>query len=260
MMVKTPNPAHENWVAVDQQVLGFLLSSVTREVLQQVSTCKTAAAVWSNIEHSFGSLTQVRAVNTRLALAMTQKGNMSVIEYVNKLHALSDEMASVRKALDDEDMVSYILAGLDIEFNLVVSAAVARVEPISVNELFGQLLSFESRQVLLQGFTPPPSSNAAMRGRGGFNRGRGGGRGRFRGCNNNNAPGPTTPTIALPIMVRDMCIRCVRRKATLLYSVGIAMMKAMDKRRERRLLLPMHMEWTRIGTPTRGQHITLQGN
>jgi hypothetical protein len=57
MMVKTPNPAHENWVAVDQQVLGFLLSSVTREVLQQVSTCKTAAAVWSNIEHSFGSLT-----------------------------------------------------------------------------------------------------------------------------------------------------------------------------------------------------------
>jgi hypothetical protein len=93
---------------------------------------------------------------------MTQKGNMSVIEYVNKLHALSDEMASVRKALDDEDMVSYILAGLDIEFNLVVSAAVARVEPISVNELFGQLLSFESRQVLLQGFTPPPSSNAAM--------------------------------------------------------------------------------------------------
>jgi hypothetical protein len=32
--VKTPNPAHENWVAVDQQVFSFLLSSVTRDVLQ----------------------------------------------------------------------------------------------------------------------------------------------------------------------------------------------------------------------------------
>jgi hypothetical protein len=48
-------------------------------------------------------------------------------------------------------MVSYILVGLDIEYNPVVSAAVARVEPISVNELYGQLLSFESRQVMLQG-------------------------------------------------------------------------------------------------------------
>jgi hypothetical protein len=118
--VKTPNLAHENWVVVGQQILSFLLSSVTRDVLQQVSTCKTAAA-WNTIERSFGSLTRMRAVNTRLALATTQKGNMSMTEYMNKLCALGDEMVSAGKPLYDEDMVSYILVGLDIEFNLVVS-------------------------------------------------------------------------------------------------------------------------------------------
>jgi hypothetical protein len=119
--VKTPNLAHENWVVVGQQILSFLLSSVTRDVLQQVSTCKTAAAAWNTIERSFGSLTQMRAVKTRLALATTQKGNMSMTEYINKLCALGDEMVSAGKPLYDEDMVSYILAGLDIEFNSVVS-------------------------------------------------------------------------------------------------------------------------------------------
>jgi hypothetical protein len=186
--IKTPNPAHENWVAMDQQVLGFLLSSVTREVLQQVSTYKSAAAAWNTIERSFGSLTRACAVNIRMALATTQKGSMSVTEYVNRLRALGDEMASAGKSLDGDEMVSYILAGLDIEYNSVVSVAVARVEPISVNELYGQLLSFESRQVLLQGSATPPSAHAAMRGRGGFNRGRGGSRGRTGGRNNNSFP------------------------------------------------------------------------
>jgi hypothetical protein len=107
-----------------KKVLGFLLSSVTRGVLQQVSTCKTVAAAWSTIEPSFGSLTRTRVVNTRLALATTEKGNMSVMEYVNKLYALGDEMALVVKPLDDGDTVSYILEGLDIEYNSVVLATV----------------------------------------------------------------------------------------------------------------------------------------
>jgi hypothetical protein len=118
---------------------------VTREVLQQVSTCKSAAAAWKTIEGSFGSQTTVRSINTCIALATTQKGNMSITEYVNKMCALGDEIDVVGKPLDEEEMVSYILAGLDPEYNSVVSVVVTRVEPISVSELYGQLLSFESR-------------------------------------------------------------------------------------------------------------------
>jgi hypothetical protein len=80
-------------------------------------------------------------------------------------------MAPARKSIDDEELVSYILAGLDAEYNYVVSVAVARVEPITVSELYGQLLSFESRQFLLQGLGSTPSISAATRGRCGFSRG-----------------------------------------------------------------------------------------
>jgi hypothetical protein len=61
-------------------------------------------------------------VNVRLALATTQKGAMSITEFITKMSALGDEMATAGKPLDDEEMVSYILTGLDIEYNLVVSA------------------------------------------------------------------------------------------------------------------------------------------
>jgi hypothetical protein len=41
------NPLYVEWVATDQQVLGFLLSSITPNILSQLTACKTAAEVWS---------------------------------------------------------------------------------------------------------------------------------------------------------------------------------------------------------------------
>jgi histone deacetylase 1/2 len=90
-------------------------------------------------------------------------------------------MAAVGKPIDDEKLVSYICTGLDIEFNPVVSAILARVEPISVTELATQLNAFEQRMDLLHGSSGSSSVNLASRGRGngrGGNRGRGNGHGR----------------------------------------------------------------------------------
>ncbi len=47
---KKANPAFEDWEAVDQQVLGFLLTSLSRDVLMQVARCTTAAEAWTTID------------------------------------------------------------------------------------------------------------------------------------------------------------------------------------------------------------------
>jgi hypothetical protein len=41
--VKSHNSAYSAWVARDQAVLGYLLSTLTRETLQHVSRCSTLA-------------------------------------------------------------------------------------------------------------------------------------------------------------------------------------------------------------------------
>jgi hypothetical protein len=86
-----------------------------------------------------------------MVLATTHKGNMRISEYFNKMKTLADEMASAGKALEDEELVSYIMAGLHFDYNPIMPAMVARVEPISVDELYAQLLSFEARWGLTQG-------------------------------------------------------------------------------------------------------------
>jgi hypothetical protein len=115
-----------------------------------------------------------------MALANTKKGNTSTAEYFAKMRALGDEMNAAGRKLEDEELVEYILAGLDFEYNLVVSAVVARVEPISISELYMQVLAFEMRLELIgqsASSYSTSSANSAQRGRGGFSHGQGRGRG-----------------------------------------------------------------------------------
>jgi hypothetical protein len=132
------------------------------------------------------SQTRAQTINTQLALGNTRKGDMSIAEYVGKMKALGDEMKAADWPLDDEGFIEYIITNLDEEYTPLVYALCARVEPISISELFSQLLNFETRVNLFLG-DHHHSANSMGRGHGGT-RGRGGTHGRG-GCGSNPGHG-----------------------------------------------------------------------
>ena len=84
-----------------------------------------------------------RVINTRMALATAQEGTSSIANFFSKMKSLADDMAAAGKKLEDEEIASYILAGLDTDYNPIMSAMTARVEPLTLGELFTQLASWE---------------------------------------------------------------------------------------------------------------------
>jgi hypothetical protein len=137
------NPAYSQWVTRDQAVLGYLLSSLTRETLVTVATSTRVAEAWSELSKLYSSQTCARTVNTCIALATTKKLQLFVADYYNKMRSLTDDMAFSGTPLCDDELVSYILAGLDEDYNPVYSTVTSRVEPITPSELYVQLLGFE---------------------------------------------------------------------------------------------------------------------
>ena len=132
-----PNPAYVVTLAQDSQVLSFIFNSISPPVMIQVAHCTKAAAAWTAIREMFLSQTQANIVNTRIALSTTKKGTATIADYIGRMKALGDEMASAGKPLDDDDMVSYILAGLEYDYiSFVSSICAARTEPIKVAELY----------------------------------------------------------------------------------------------------------------------------
>jgi hypothetical protein len=158
-----PNPAYDKWAAEDQIVLSYLFSSLSKEVFGQVATTTTAAELWSAIQDLHASQSRARVMATRMALATASKGASSVAEFFVKMKGLADDMASAGRKLEDEELVTFIITGLGEEFESFVSAVASRVEPISVNELYAQLIAFEQRKEL-HGGGSQSSANIATKG------------------------------------------------------------------------------------------------
>jgi hypothetical protein len=158
-----PNLDHEDWDAMDQQVLSYLLASLSKDILTHVASCATSAKAWAAIQDVFASQAHAWTVNTRLALGTTRKGNLSITKYFSKMKALGDEMVEAGRSLDDDKLIEYIIIGLDEEYTPFVSTICARTGFISLSECYSQLLTFETHTGLLQD-GQNRSSNSATRG------------------------------------------------------------------------------------------------
>ena len=196
-----PNPLYGPWIAKDQQVLSYLLNSMSPEILAQVVGRDSTFELWTTINNLFASQSQSRITNLRIAITNTKKGTMSSSAYMAKMKSLGDELAAAGRPVSDPEMVDYILAGLDRAYDSVVAAIGAVKNSITADDLFAQISAFDQRMEMLGdsssgGFHT--SANAVYRGRGSSRgrpyRGRGGrGRGRSgdRGDRGDRQPSPS---------------------------------------------------------------------
>lgn len=77
------------------------------------------------------------------------------------------DLAAARKIPEDEDVISYILAGLDAGFNPFIESICGRTDPISLSTVYAQVLAAEAR-IVAQKATRSSymTTNATSRGRG----------------------------------------------------------------------------------------------
>jgi hypothetical protein len=186
---KVSNPEYENWVQTDQQVLHYLLASLSKEILVSCIGMRTASAVWLAIKTMFAAKSRTRIANLRVQLANTKKEGKTTAQYFAAVKAITDELAAAGRPMEEDEVVEYLLAGLDDPYNPLFAAIGANPDnKVTVPELYAQLSSYDNHMKLLLNNDEPKSSvNAAARGRGarhgghGNYRGRGGGRGHVQG-------------------------------------------------------------------------------
>jgi hypothetical protein len=160
-------------------LLSFLLNSVTKEVLGQIAIEASVADAWRVITGMFESQSRARIVHLRSKLTSTRKGDLTYTAYCTQMKGFADEMAAASKRLDDEEVICYILAGSDVDFNPFVEAFTAKTDPQTLNDLYSQMLTaeapVESQKEHQHKEYQQLTVNAAYRG------GSRGGRGPFRG-------------------------------------------------------------------------------
>ena len=72
------------------------------------------------------------------------KGSKSISEYMQTIKTRADELAILRKPIDDEDLIDRVLEGLSDEYKSVIDAIKARNTSIYFAELHEKLLNKEA--------------------------------------------------------------------------------------------------------------------
>ena len=62
-------------------------------------------------------------------------------EYLLKMKMYFDTLASIRHQISKEDQILYILVGLGIEYNSMVSVITSKVDSHSLEDVWGLLLA-----------------------------------------------------------------------------------------------------------------------
>jgi hypothetical protein len=162
-----PNPAFDVWIAKDQQVVGFLVNSLSEDVLAHVFGLEHAADVWKALNDLYGSQSKSRVSSLRGAMTNTNKLDLTAQQYISKMKGFASELAAAGKKVYDEELKDYILNGLDGNFNSLV-AAINAVPSTTLNDMCSQVLACEHRDNMLQSTGEAPGSftssvNAAPR-------------------------------------------------------------------------------------------------
>lgn len=133
-----------------------------------------------------------------------------------KVKGLSDTLTSIGHPLKQEELVSFMLAGLGSEYDVLVTRVTTKTNSISLSDLYANLLSFEMRlehhnsvfQIEANNASRNlPNANRGGTGRGNRNLGRSRGRDN-QAAQRNSSPRPTCQICG---KVRNEVIKCFHR-------------------------------------------------
>jgi hypothetical protein len=160
------NPAYGTWWTQDQKVLGVLLSSMTEEIASQLLGCKTAAAAWTAIQAMFSAQSRAGVRHLRRQIQGLRKGDATASEYMHKVQALADAMATAGSPLRDDEIIDYMLTGLGSAFNPIAASLNMITRVVTAAEFYSMVLNYEGLQLSQLAETEEwaSSANAAARG------------------------------------------------------------------------------------------------
>ncbi|KAL6324735.1 hypothetical protein AAG906_017075 [Vitis piasezkii] len=154
------NPAYILWNKKDQCVLSWINATLSDKVLASVYGITSAREVWSSLANKFASQSRTRVHHLKRKLQTLHQGSMKCTDFLEKAKLVSDELAAVGKPLEDDDLMSYIVSGLNPSFNPFITSLsfATRDKNVSFEDFQAELLSYE---LLLenQNIAIPPETN-----------------------------------------------------------------------------------------------------
>ncbi|GAB2303644.1 hypothetical protein Dimus_038791 [Dionaea muscipula] len=141
--VTTPNPAYTTWLRQDKLLFGALVGTLSPSVATLITRATTSREAWQILANTYAKPSRGHIHQIKDKLRHMKKGSQPISEFMQQIKHCIDLLASLGKEQDQEDIVEYVLNGLDASFQTVIDGVYARDTTISFDELHEKLIQKE---------------------------------------------------------------------------------------------------------------------
>jgi hypothetical protein len=119
---------------------------MTESIVGTVKFASSSREAWETLAGAFAATSFAHSSSLRQQMAEMKKRDMTVTVYFTKLKALADELMRIGQPLKDNELISYILAGLPQEYDALYEVVNLCTTPMPIRDLYAQLQATEHRQ------------------------------------------------------------------------------------------------------------------
>ncbi|KAJ0105533.1 hypothetical protein Patl1_18983 [Pistacia atlantica] len=110
------NPTYVVWQKKDACLLGWILASLSEKLVSITYGLETSKQIWTALQTRFSSQSRSRISHLKRQLQTLTQGNNSCSEYHENAKSLADQLTAAGKPIDDQDLISFLLGGLQSSY------------------------------------------------------------------------------------------------------------------------------------------------
>ncbi|KAE8674326.1 hypothetical protein F3Y22_tig00111758pilonHSYRG00069 [Hibiscus syriacus] len=153
------NPAYQTWLRQDKLLFGALVGTLSPSLIPLITQFKTSYEAWQVLANTYARPSRGQIKQLKDHLKNNTKGSQSITDYMQSIKIRADELATLGKPLDHEDLIEKVLEGLDENYQSIIDSVNGRDSTISFVELHEKLINKELS--LLNKTSPSPLPTSA---------------------------------------------------------------------------------------------------
>uniref|UniRef100_A0A803QF44 Retrovirus-related Pol polyprotein from transposon TNT 1-94 n=1 Tax=Cannabis sativa TaxID=3483 RepID=A0A803QF44_CANSA len=114
-------------------------------MLGHVISCLTSFDLWITLERLYRTSSKARILQLHLQLQSLKKGSLSIHDYILKMKNITYGLFAAGQLLSDDDLILYILGGLDHEYEAMVFNLTSKHDQFTLQEVQYMMHSQEIR-------------------------------------------------------------------------------------------------------------------
>ena len=119
-IVDAINPKFLTQRRFDHMIWSQICSSLTSEIMGQIIGYQICNTTWTTLEKKISTSSKAKRMQLMLAFQTTQKGSLSMMEYILKLKTLTDNLAVIGEPVTKQDQILQLLGAPGANYNSIV--------------------------------------------------------------------------------------------------------------------------------------------